>query len=228
MPKTLLFVFLLFASFSLSGQIELLIETNPIQVTGSSSEADIEADFTIINQSEVTVDLLWERILVDVPKEWLTWICDENNCYLPDVNECPENKPNRLEPNDTLDFQVHIKPNGVDGEAQIEVTLFDLNDQTTMLGTLNSYFSTTTTAVEEVNTNAIRVFPNPTSDYFKLTHYPQVRQVVIYNIVGSPVKVYSAVPGRQYDVSMLPQGMYLVRLLGQDRSVVKTIRLSKR
>ena len=56
----------------------------------------------------------------------------------------------------------------------------------------------------------------------------QVERLIIYNIVGRPVKVFNANYTNHYDVMDLPTGMYLIRLMGEHDKTIKTVRLSKK
>lgn len=74
----------------------------------------------------------------------------------------------------------------------------------------------------------IRVFPNPTTDYFSVNGMENLKEVVVINLVGREVKRFSASIRAKYDVSDLNSGLYLVRLIGEQGKAVKTVRLSKR
>jgi len=71
----------------------------------------------------------------------------------------------------------------------------------------------------------IKIYPNPTAQYISLMDGINVDQLIIYNIVGRPVKTFKVDYMNQYDVSQLPIGIYLVRLLNKREQTLKTIRL---
>ena len=47
----------------------------------------------------------------------------------------------------------------------------------------------------------------------------------LYNIVGRQVKSFTATYENQYDVSSLPVGLYLVRVMDKNLNTLKTLRL---
>jgi hypothetical protein len=196
-------------------------------IDGSPDSDDIYVYVDIINTSNVEQSLLWERFLRTPPSSWQTWICDENNCYLPNIDRCAESKPNILQPGDTLQFQIHVKPNGEPGVMDIDVNIFPLNDQTNILGVISTTFNVQTTSSKELTKAEIKVYPNPTTDYFQISD-PKVSSVTVFNIVGNKMRTFDAIPDRYYDVGDLKEGLYLVRMMDKSNKVIKTVRLSKR
>ena len=226
MKHIYLFILLFISINFLQAQI-LTISDYPAVVDGSPDSDDIYVYVDIINNSDVEQTLLWERFLRTPPPSWLTWICDENNCYLPNIDRCSETKPNILQPGDTLQLQVHVKPNGESGVMDIDVNIFPLSDQTNILGVISTTFNVVTTSTKELSKDAIKIYPNPTSDFFQISD-PNVSTVTIFNIVGNKMRTYDAIRDRYYDVSDLKEGLYLVRMMDRSNKVIKTVRLSKR
>jgi len=74
----------------------------------------------------------------------------------------------------------------------------------------------------------IRLFPNPTTNYFEIKTTENVSTVEIFNLLGSKMKVFNYQEANHYDVSTLPNGMYLIQLVDDKRRVITTRRLQKR
>jgi len=75
----------------------------------------------------------------------------------------------------------------------------------------------------------IRVFPNPATDYFMLKNATNVDKVLIYNIVGRQIKSFRVSDaGSKYMVNDLPKGMYVIRLLNPENSLIQTLRINIR
>lgn len=74
----------------------------------------------------------------------------------------------------------------------------------------------------------LQVFPNPATTFISVSDNPRVKQVTIYNLVGSKMKTFKAVKGEKYFVGDLPKGIYLVQLLGNKNEILRTHRVSKR
>jgi len=72
------------------------------------------------------------------------------------------------------------------------------------------------------------VYPNPASDFISLSNEEAVQQLVIYNFGGRQVLAFNASKGQRYDISNLPDGMYLVQFVNIQNQIIHTQRLQKR
>lgn len=228
MKQTLL-LFFLFLSISLSAQVTLKLTEPEGSTTALSTDEDITAKGFLKNESDDTITVKWKRNIVKLTDGWETAVCDKNLCYLPFYGETSEEDGTNLvlAPGEESNFDIHVYPNGVEGEAIVDLTATDVNDaNNTVTGRFG--FNQISTSTHSIDRQAIKVFPNPTTNFISLTEADQVERLVIYNIVGRPVKLFNANYSNQYNVSDLPTGMYLVRLMGNDDKTIKTVRLSKR
>lgn len=225
MKKTLLNLLVLL----LAGVVNAQLTVNPGTATGTGpASAGIGAYAQVTNTSSDTMKLLWSRTVLSMEHGWTTWICDLTNCYLPDVENCPTNRPNLLAPGSSLNFEVHVDPAGIEGDASVQIQFYTVDDPSAILGTLFTQFETNTLSVSDPGNSALRIFPNPTTSYFQISDPANVSEVAIYSMVGSKMREFSAVQGNRYEVSDLPVGVYLVRLLDDNQKILKTVRLSKR
>ena len=80
----------------------------------------------------------------------------------------------------------------------------------------------------EPNPPKISIFPNPTSNYFSLSSTIGLDKLVVFNLLGKEMCSFSINQATKYDISDLPNGMYLVQAYGSDKKIVSTIRLQKR
>ena len=229
MRKPILFCIALSLSFWAQAQISISVDPGLVVSSGPASSTDIGAYGHITNNSTIAVYLLWTREVVNAPGEWSSYICDRNFCYLPQVGACPQSQPNILDPGQSMDLEFHIKPSNVEGTGTYMIYLYDLSEPDIVLDSIRFEFETSTTGVTEVTANALKIFPNPTSGYFQLNNAPGVAHIALHSLVGNKVREFNAGgTGTRYDVSDLPQGIYLVRLLDSGHNVLKTVRLSKR
>ncbi|PSR12132.1 MAG: hypothetical protein DA408_14310 [Bacteroidetes bacterium] len=74
----------------------------------------------------------------------------------------------------------------------------------------------------------VQVYPNPASDYVKVTDNSEVRQVAVFNLAGRKIKSYNYSIGEQYFVGDLPRGMYLIQLVGEENRRLATRRINIR
>ena len=74
---------------------------------------------------------------------------------------------------------------------------------------------------------SISIFPNPATHYFKVTDNDNIQELVITDLLGKKVKMFSYASEAQYDVQDLRKGMYLVQIISKDQKVMKIQRLIK-
>ncbi len=217
-----------FVPLLVDGQITLSLDPPTFTMTGLNSQTDIYYHVKVINTSNQTANLLWSRRVTGNPTDWLTWICDANLCYTPEISACPVNKPNILAAGDTIEFQLHLNPRNVNGTADYNVTITDLEGNALAVIDGNVCIPDCTTSTKEPTYANLTVYPNPTSDYFQISGLPGLKNIELFNIVGNKVRSFEAAPARQYFVGDLSEGMYLVRLMDSTRKILKTVRLSIR
>jgi Secretion system C-terminal sorting domain len=224
-------LFLLFCleilSLPLGGHAQSTITITPqVQnVNVISDSVEIRAKATIKNTSTTTKKFTWKRSVLSLTSGWTSNVCDSKGCWTSSVDIAPEII--ELAPNATSNLDVYIHPEKKQGAATIEVKVFEVGNETNTV-TGRWLFSTTTRA-KEINTNNpnIRIYPNPTIDYFQITEDDGIDKVVIYNIIGRQMRTYKVTDNGKYNVNDLPEGLYIIRLLSANGATVKTIRLSR-
>ena len=187
------------------------------------------------NTSNNTILMRWEINVIDAPAAWKFAVCDGNQCYADFVttNWDPTNfieLPDTLtagETGSTLDL--HVRPNQTAGTAEIEIYLSSIDDPSTVIATaIYEITISDVSSVSQVAVQNLRIFPNPSTDYFALSSSQGIQRIELYNIVGRQVRSYEVVEGRKYYIANLPDGMYLAGLIGNNGEVLRTMRISKR
>ena len=221
---------IIFSPWLITGQITVTLDPPTFVMTGPADQTDISYHVHVTNTSTQIANLLWSRRVQGNPTTWLTWICDANLCYTPEVGSCPPSKPNVIAPGDTVEFQMHLNPRGAEGTADYNVTITDMdgNPLAVIDGQACIPETLCTVGTKEAGDSKLTVYPNPTSDYFQITGLTGLRYVELFSIVGNKVKSFDAAPQRQYFVGDLNEGIYLVRLMDSTRKILKTVRLSIR
>ena len=74
----------------------------------------------------------------------------------------------------------------------------------------------------------IKVSPNPANDYFSVTSNVTYNRIILYNLLGKPLKSYRPTVDNTYTLTDLPGGIYSLRFLGDDNHVIKTVKLYKK
>ena len=201
----------------------LTIEPNPASVEVPSSEAVVIAKASIKNNSDTDRIIKWKRNIIEVTEAWDISVCDKTTCYQPEI----ETQEFDLAAGETSNLDVYAFPNMAEGAAIVEVTAVDTADESISI-TGKYFFNSDPTSTFSFNKPNVKIYPNPTTNFIALTNAEYVERLIIYNIVGRPVKVFDANYSNRYNVADLPTGMYLVRLIGENSKTLKTVRLSKR
>ncbi|MEO0628387.1 MAG: T9SS type A sorting domain-containing protein, partial [Bacteroidota bacterium] len=69
--------------------------------------------------------------------------------------------------------------------------------------------------------------PNPVVESFEVDYSGQLSSLSVLNMFGREVARFQFEMGKQYDISRLPRGMYLIQLRDRQNAVVRTQRLKK-
>lgn len=190
----------------------------------------------ITNTTDSTLFLRWELFNLDKPTSWESQVCDPNECYLPIVRSNIDHSlgidaPIVLEPDSSARISIYIMPNETIGTGKFALDFSLASDPGTMIDMATFEVEITSSVVntrEVIRQQDIRVYPNPTTDYFELTNSEAVDRVVLFNLVGRQVGAFPAYPGRQYEIANLPSGTYMVALINEEVGTIRTMRLVKR
>ena len=229
-------LFLLF-SFSLSAQIE--IAPSPLTVEKAVDLSDewikVTAHSSMSNTSTSFEELRWEITKIDGPDEWTVQVCDSIACYgwgVPSNIDAAfgTDTPTPIGPGEAGRLDPGIRPSGVAGTGSYRIDVALASDPATIIATNTYTFIITaeTTNTEEFEKAAVKLFPNPTSNFFQITENEFVNEVEIFNIVGKRMIAAQHVNGKSYDISGFPNGLYLVRMTNEEGQILKTTRLTKR
>lgn len=76
-------------------------------------------------------------------------------------------------------------------------------------------------------TENLRIYPNPVTSYFEIGESDRVTSIKVINMVGREVRDFDFIQDGKYDITGLPQGMYLVQLRDGEEKVIHTQRVKK-
>jgi hypothetical protein len=218
----LLFLFLGFTAQFLSAQ-EMAFTVSPVIVDEvRSTDFEGVGYSTIINMGDSERSFTWTSNAVEITPEWAFAICDKNLCYEPIITT----ETFTLEADSAGRMDVHAYPQGVNGSAVVELTVVDSdNDQLTVSNLY--YFNTGPSSTTEASRQRIKVYPNPSNGLFSIKGAKQIASVEILSLTGRQVKSFRYNDGQWYDISNLPKGTYLVRLIDRDAQQVVTKLINK-
>jgi hypothetical protein len=242
MKHLLLFIFAILFTWNLQAQLSVQVYPNDLSY---DLQTDLTYEFSepvahawVINTSNETINLRWEREIIGAtcPSEWKYKICDDTACYSANT---PSNvifggglfKPISLAPGDSTILDIHVVPTLVAGCCTVRINLshvINANSDTPITSADFDICISPLSSVTEKDKASLRVYPNPTTNYFTLTKNNFVKQLYVSNILGKRVKSFQTTTNGKYDISELPDGIYLVSMVGDNRRVLKTVRVSKR
>lgn len=228
--------------FSASLMAQLSIEVIPatldhsLTTDFSQKGAEVLAHAFVVNTSQKSIALKWEWEVATKAFEdrWKFRICDNNQCYSPttysNIVKGALNAPVLLAPGDSTILDVNVKPNGKAGTCELNIYLSDMLSPNTAAekATFNLTVNDDAATISSASRNSLRIFPNPTTQYISVSSNNFVEQLWVSNILGKRVMTFYTSFNGSYDISNLPDGIYLVSMVGANNKVLKTVRVSKR
>ncbi len=199
-----------------------------------TSPDDVVAHANITNNTSDTLFLRWERIENTKPECWETAVCDVDLCYYYTVNTIDFILLPNLSNGEML---VHAYPGGEPGnvptigEAKVRIKISNLNDPGDTLIAVYDFAVTGSgsciTSVSSLDKAALKIYPNPASDYFRLPETHKIQQLVVYNVLGNRIRTFDVNNDQNYNISDLPNGVYFVGMIDRNHEIVKTVKLQK-
>ena len=238
MNKTLLYLFcLLLLPIGLAAQGKLVVKPSSTDQIVFDYLTDISKEFTIgltlENQGEEAMNLIWRKSVLSQPLDWLAEISDKNNYYLPEASSNIDPSTNSeesiyLAPGEVTEVIFHIFPFGNAGDATYKMEFIDEMSPTKIIAETTFDYSIQRPVQVGADRASLKIFPNPSTNYIELPYNNLVAQMEIYNTIGRKVLSFEAENGLRYDISSLPTGLYLVSLVNEQGTVIKTLRFFKR
>jgi hypothetical protein len=89
------------------------------------------------------------------------------------------------------------------------------------------YFNTQPSSTRNLTRQPVKVYPNPSNGLFSIKGLKQIGQVEVYGLTGSKVRSFQYGDGQWYDITDLPRGTYLVRLIDRSGQQLVTKMINK-
>jgi len=238
MKKALLFVFSIMF-LGLSAQVTVTLQPIPSEGWANLDDDDtnpknVNAHATITNTSDASKTFRWILTVDSQEEPWGFAVCDINTCY----NAGVTTETFTLLAGQSSIMDVHVYPSGdqttlegaVPGTGSASLKITEMQDpDNTVTGTYNFNIEgeAVPTSLTELELSQLKLFPNPTADYFEVQGPEGVATVSIYNLFGTAIENFAFQSGEKYNVSNYAKGLYLVALEDEDGQLLKTMRLQK-
>ena len=219
MRLALLFTCLLIGSAAWGQSDRLRFDAPYVTRAFDERTGDISAVNRVLNPGPTPIRARWIREVVQAPEGWTVSVSDgeQENSYRVDSADFV------IPAYGSAPITPHVSAASGRGDVQVTIEVFAVDDRR------NSTMSTFRfeQADRRATARVVNLYPNPGDDQFRIDSSLPLANVTLTNLLGRIVKTF---PGTQdtFDVSDLPNGVYLVGMLGTDGRVVKTLRFSKR
>ncbi len=222
MKKTILLS--LFLLFNVLAQAQQLLVSSTYAAQQGRSSEEISPSVLVKNSSTRTMELRWERVRNNMPQGWDAVVCDKQ-CY----NTLVDSKIFTLAPGESVsDFRVLFRPNGIEGIGNVEIKIYEVRNPSNTVTVAFSGSAQQSGGNSSFSGSAPSIYPNPAVDHIQIQDGSEVKFLEIYNVVGRKIEDFTVNNGTgKYDVSELPRGMYMVRMLDRNRNIIRTQRISK-
>ena len=222
MQQYLLLVILFLSAWQLSAQVSLAPQQ--IVVAGVSPDSTQAIGYSRVkNNTNETRTYRWVRSIRSLSEGWETAVCDTNLCYLPHVDSMEFELAAQLEAN----MNVYVYPNEVEGSAIVEVKVVDV-DNPEHFDSAVYYFNAEPSSNRKRQRHPnLRVYPNPTRNIFQVSDNDLVGRVILFNLLGRPLRTYTYSPGEHYRLDEFPRGTYLIQLQDREGRILVTRALNK-
>lgn len=208
--------------------ISFVENTTPI-VTGSASDFMIDVPGHIVNNSDMPIEITWERQLMNMPQNWTVQICDINQCYLEFVGS----ESFFLGVGDTASIKVQFRPHQIAGTGDVKIVAkASYNNEEIEVELVYRAIAETPTGVSILNNSSfsMNLYPNPVVNTLNIDIYkPEAARIEIYNLTGKRIRnIDVREMSMVIDATNLPSGMYLVSVLDNWGNILDTKRFAKK
>ncbi|MCH2045396.1 MAG: T9SS type A sorting domain-containing protein [Saprospiraceae bacterium] len=231
MIKTILLSFLILFAGNAFAHAQSFTISHQYPTDQGKTHTEISPEIEIKNMTNSPLELAWEITESYLPEGWSTVVC-EYKC-----NQGFEKSSTfTLAPKTSIsNFRVGFRPNTHPGIGSTEVTIYEPSrpesSAVKVMFAASARDEVTSTNNNEGGgiSNTTQVYPNPAIEYIMLnTDHQNIKYIEIYNIIGRKVLSYNVNHDREkYDVSTLPRGLYMVRLLDANKNVIDIPRFNK-
>lgn len=178
--------------------------------------------FYLTNSSDNTIDVYWKLEKPVFNNAWESQLCDSRICYGFNKDQSSVNKPNKVAPGDTMLWTIHIFTHETPDSGMAVLKIYDDNKFSNVLDTLPIIlnFSNSSATIDIFNTDNLKIFPNPASDFINLEFSMKKAldtDIFITDAVGRVIKQIDNMNNifnysKNIDISGFEQGIYFLNI----------------
>jgi hypothetical protein len=222
---TLLFALGLFSS--VGAQSAYHVHPNPSDTVTTMDTPDSPAHGEIKNVSNGTISVKWERHEIFLTSNITTAVCDPVTCWFPGVNT----KTFQLDKDSMGQLTVHFYNAASDpapgqaGSGIVHLKLTNMNNPADTLTAVYTY--STLTGTKDLPVANVKLFPNPTTDYFTLSNGDEVASMRVFALDGRVVARFERSPDNTYSIANLPVGNYVLSFEDESGQLFQAVEIHK-
>ena len=220
---TLLFALGLFQNASAQFQSAYHVYPNPSDTITTMDTYDSPAHGEIENISDDTIKITWVRSIISITPGIETAVCDPVTCWFSGVGS----KTFALAPDSAGQLTVHFyNPTGQAASGIVHLKLTNLGDPADTLTAVYTFSTLTGTGdLPEAN---VKLFPNPTTDFFTLESADEVASMRLYALDGRVVARFERAANNTYQIGHLPAGNYVLSFEDKNGQLFQAVEIHKR
>jgi len=204
------------------------VHPNPSDTIGAADVYDTPAHGEIKNVSNSTITVRWNRTEVYLTSNITTAVCDPVACWFPGISS----KTFQLMPDSFGQLTVHFynsqfdPPPGQAGSGIVHLKLTNINNPSDTMTAI--YTFSTLTGTNDLPASNVKLFPNPTTDFFTLEKAEEVSSMRIFALDGRIMARFEASADNTYSIGHLPAGNYVLSFEDKNGQLFQAVEIHKR
>lgn len=202
------------------------VTPNPCDTITTSDTYDSPAHGHVHNISSSPVTIKWERNEVYLTPNITTAVCDPVQCWFPGVGT----KSFGLAPNTGGELTVHFYNAAFDpGQAGSGIVHLKMTNLGNPADTMTAVFTySTLTGTKDFPAANVKLFPNPTIDYFTLENAEDVVSMRVFALDGREMARFVNNSDNTYSIAQLPVGNYVLSFEDKNGQLFQAVEIHKR
>lgn len=175
-----------------------------------NEEYDTKASIIVYNKTDSAQSIQWIRTEIELTDSCQTQVSDPNSIYIPIVST----RSFDISANDSGIISLHLlNPKMVpDAKALVFFKLFNINNPSDSVVVVYLFTPETSGIKDHARTTAVKLFPNPASNYFVLENTGAIQNIRLFSLDGREAAKFKVVQNQIYSLNGLLSGSYILIL----------------
>ncbi|MBC7776288.1 MAG: T9SS type A sorting domain-containing protein [Phycisphaerae bacterium] len=196
---------------------------NPSDTVTAMDVSVAHAYAQIKNVSADSVFVKWERKIISVTPGVVTAVCDPVRCWYVTTNSNSVG----LAPDSVGELTVSFgNTTGQAASGIVHLKLTNLGNAADTLTAIYTY--STLSGTNDLPAPKVKLFPNPTTDFFTLTHAEEVASMQLYNLDGRVLARFEHSSSNTYSIADQPVGTYVLSFEDKNGQLFQAVEIHKR